>query len=39
MKYIPKEYNHKFDEWKVYNEEMLKLREFAPPPRKAAKPL
>ena len=30
LKKVPKEYNHKFDEIKTYNEEMLKLREFAP---------
>ena len=38
MKHVPRDYNHKMDEIKVYNEEMLKLRDFAPPPRKAIKP-
>jgi len=30
LKHVPKDNNHKFDEMKVYNEEMLKLLTFAP---------
>ena len=32
----PRPYNHRMDQIKVYNEEMLKLREFAPQPIKRA---
>ena len=31
----PKKFNHRMDPIKCYNEEMLKLRSFAPQPRKA----
>ena len=34
---VSRQYNHKFDPIKVYNEEMLKLRDFAPKPIKSAK--
>ncbi len=31
-KHESREYNHKFDQIKIYNEEMLKIKEFAPKP-------
>lgn len=34
---IDREYTHKMDPIKTYNEEMLKLRSFAPEPRKGVK--
>ena len=34
---IDREYTHKMDEIKTYNEEMLKLRTFAPEPRRGVK--